>query len=72
MGWGIVPNIKDERVVCQQPCEHRDCAASRKQWGEGRCGICGKPFLAGEKFYYRDDGGAEHAICNWEKLEKGE
>lgn len=62
MGWLIVPDITDDRMVCQNPCDHRDCAANRKQWGEGKCRICGEGFKAGQRFYY-EDRGAVHADC---------
>ncbi|MBA7605057.1 hypothetical protein ES703_12186 [subsurface metagenome] len=62
MGWLIVPDITDERVVCQSPCNHRDCAVMREQWGESKCRICGEGFKAGQRFYY-EDGVAIHADC---------
>ena len=33
MGYYIVPDITNEAIVCQEPCQHRDCAANRKEWG---------------------------------------
>lgn len=73
MGWGIVPDIKDENIVCQEPCTHRDCAANREQWGEGTCRICGKGFEAGQRFYYETQDSrptAVHADCLEEEVEK--
>lgn len=52
MGYGIVLDLKDPKWTCQQPCNHRDCAASRKEWTDAKCAICGEPMLAGQPFYY--------------------
>ena len=62
MGYGYVPNIKDEAVVCQSPCKHTDCAYSRKEWDNAKCAICNQPLLAEQPFYYEPNG-ASHAHC---------
>jgi len=63
MGFGIVPDIKDEAVVCQKPCEHIDCKASREHWGEqSKCRICGEKFIKDQRFYYEDKLPV-HALC---------
>jgi len=67
MGYGIVPDIKDERVICQQPCNHKDCALTRKKWNS-TCPICGKEFKAGQHFYY-ENRKPVHAICLEERDE---
>ena len=70
MGYGIVPDIKDEAVVCQKPCTHPDCAMTRKDWTGTLCAICKEPMLAGQAFYYNDDKKPEHAHCVWDEAEK--
>jgi len=70
MGYGIVPDIKKEEVVCQSQCNHKDCAANRKTWGDAVCSICKKPMLPGQAFYYDDDNKPEHAGCLWDKVER--
>ena len=52
MGYGIVPDIKDENVVCQKPCEHKDCAANRDEWMLSYCSYCKQPMLPGKNFFY--------------------
>jgi len=70
MGYAIVPNIKDEAVVCQQPCQHKDCAANRAMWTDAKCAICGLPMLPGQTFYFDDNGKPEHASCLYDKVNK--
>ena len=53
MGYYIVPNIKDKKVVCQKPCEHRDCKANREEWTNAKCDDCGKPLTASMPFYFK-------------------
>lgn len=53
MGWYRVPDIKNEEVVCHNPCDHRDCEANRKEWENAKCCDCGEPFTAGMSFYYK-------------------
>ena len=69
MGYGIVPNIKDEKIVCQGPCQHRDCAANREQFTKN-CNLCNKPMLPGDAFYYDDNNNPQHAHCVWDEAEK--
>ncbi|MDD5092814.1 MAG: hypothetical protein PHV74_00315 [Dehalococcoidia bacterium] len=68
MGYAFVPDIKDEKVVCQKPCQHRDCAANREMFSKN-CNICGKPMLAGQPFYLDDNHNPQHAHCVWEQVE---
>jgi len=70
MGYALVPDIKDEAVVCQKGCNHRDCEANRKMFGEAKCAICGGALRAGEKFFQNDEGKLEHAVCVWEQEEE--
>lgn len=68
MGYLIVPDLKNEFVVCQSPCDHKDCASLRKEWAEAKCTLCGKPMLPGEAFYYDGDSHM-HAVCRLEQVE---
>ena len=66
MGYGYVPDMTDENLVCQKPCKHTDCAANRKDFVKhADCVICGKPLLAGQAFYYHGEGKYDkaHAAC---------
>ncbi|MDP2729174.1 MAG: hypothetical protein Q8O55_01670 [Dehalococcoidales bacterium] len=54
MAYYVVPDITDEAVVCQQPCEHRDCKLNREEWTSAKCDDCDKPLTAGKPFYYKD------------------
>jgi len=54
MGYYIVPDITDEKVVCQKPCDHRDCKLNREEWTDAKCDDCGKPLTAGMAFYFKD------------------
>jgi len=56
MAYYIVPDIKDERVVCQEPCTHYDCKANREEWTDAKCDDCGKPLLPGMAFYFKQTG----------------
>jgi hypothetical protein len=73
MGYGIIPNIKDESVLCQKPCKHTDCAAMREDFiTNANCWICGKPLKAGDAFYYKSDKGKYtkvHRLCAMEDEE---
>jgi len=53
MAYYIVPDIKDERVVCQEPCNHSDCRATREEWTGAKCIDCEKPLTAGMPFYFK-------------------
>lgn len=70
MGYSIVPNIRDNDVVCQVTCEHTDCLAILERWADADCAICGRPMEAGQKFYMNDENKPEHALCVWEIAEK--
>jgi len=79
MGYGIVPDLTTGKYMCLEPCEHRDCAANRKDFIENaNCKICGKPLLAGDKFYYCssedfpdcDKNDKVHYVCEIERIVK--
>jgi len=61
MAWFVVPDTTDPDLVCQEPCDHTDCAATRR-FDSMRCRICGQGFEAGQRFYYEGDG-AVHGVC---------
>lgn len=61
MGWLVVPDLRDPQIVCQQPCDHPDCANFRK-FDTMKCRICGQGFEAGQRFYYEGDE-AVHGVC---------
>ena len=66
MGWGIMPDVTDEKIVCQSSCKHSDC----KYWREldKTCEICGKEIEAGHKIYQRD-ARFVHAVCAIKEIE---
>lgn len=73
MGYGIVPDLTDGKYMCLESCQHRDCAAMRKDFiDDANCKICGKPLKAGDKFYYQEQGKTDkvHMICEIERVEK--
>ena len=73
MGYGIAPDLTTGKWMCLEPCEHTDCAATRKDFIDNAdCKICNKPILADDKFYYTEHGGVGkvHFICELEKLER--
>lgn len=61
MGWFVVPDTTDPELVCQEPCDHPDCAQTRK-FDTMTCAICGQGFKAGQRFYYVGDE-AVHGLC---------
>ena len=54
MGYCIVPDYRNEAVVCQHPCHHTGCAAYRRDWlsGDGICRVCGQQLEPGQSYYY--------------------
>ena len=80
MGYLVVPDIKDEAVVCQSSdplkrCGHFDCEGLRQLWGKATCRICDQKLTAGQKFYFDPEGlegNPVHAICLIEEKEEGD
>ena len=70
MGYGNVPDVNDEAVVCQGSCKHTDCALTRKEWSNAICPMCKELLLPGTPFYYENNG-ATHAHCVWDENEGG-
>lgn len=47
---------------CVDPCQHRDCAATRET-AATICTYCNEPIGYGNRFYSDDAGGSVHAVC---------
>ncbi len=67
MGYGFMPDITDEKVVCQKACEHTDCDYWRKF--NKNCTLCDKPILAGRAVFYSktDPKRFDHAHCVYDR-----
>lgn len=65
----IVPDLRNPKIVCQEPCKHRDCAGLREEWHNAICRFCNKPLKPEQRFYY-DNGGHVHALCLEEQIEE--
>ena len=61
MAWGIMTELK-EPMVCDKPCQHKDCEATRKMVGS-LCAICQKPIISGERFQFDKANAIQHALC---------
>lgn len=61
MAPGSLPRPGTRYGPCRPPCEHTDCAATRRI-AEGNCPACGKP-IGYDKLFYQTDNGYEHAYC---------
>jgi len=75
MGYGIVPDLTTGKWMCLEPCNHRDCAAHRRDFIENaNCKICGKPLVAGDKFYYVEHGEHDkvHFLCEIDRIEEAQ
>lgn len=73
MAYLIVPNYKDQAILCQEPCNHTDCRIMRLDWLEnGNCRICGKKLEPGQAFIYLQQGtyAKEHWLCPDDTTEK--
>lgn len=66
MAFGIMFDVKDPNIVCQNDCSHSDCAANRET-ANTPCSHCNKLIKAGEKFVFIHDGPAVHFWCEVEK-----
>jgi hypothetical protein len=75
MGYLIVPDLATGKWMCLEPCKHTDCAANRRDFiNNANCKICGKPLLAGDYFYYVEQGKTDkvHRLCEMEHIARGE
>jgi hypothetical protein len=68
MGWYTIAAPGSECGPCTEPCEHTDCAATRKD-AETICGLCGEAIGYDTPVYFGADGKHEHARCVWAKQE---
>ncbi|MCK5016409.1 MAG: hypothetical protein KAS32_04980 [Candidatus Peribacteraceae bacterium] len=58
MAYGIIPDMTNEDVVCQNPCHHTDCAANREDFiTSNKCRVCGEALITGDKFCYEPEHG---------------
>ena len=53
MAYGLVPDYKDEAVLCQNLCKHIDCVAMREDFiVNNKCRVCGEELKIGDAFCY--------------------
>ena len=69
MAWGRLPAPGTEHGPCADPCEHRDCAATRAD-ASGICIYCRTPIGYDRPFFREDAGMYSHAGCAMEHEEK--
>ena len=62
MAAGIMGNPGSEFGPCIDPCNHRDCEASRTQ-AASIWAYCGRPIGYGVRYYADEPGGWCHAVC---------
>ena len=55
MGYGILAEPGTEFGPCAEPCQHKDCAATRAKANEN-CIECGETIGYGTKYYQEEDG----------------
>jgi hypothetical protein len=53
---------------CKGPCEHRDCAETRRT-AEFACPTCTTP-IGYDRLFYKTDGSYEHAYCAEDRTER--
>jgi len=61
MAYFIMPKI-GEPVTCKEPCNHRDCMATRRL-ATTPCDICGKLVEAGTAYVFTKENGPRHFHC---------
>lgn len=52
MSYLVVPDITNGDIVCQDPCNHKDCQEMRLEWTNSQCVTCGKPMRPGQNYNY--------------------
>lgn len=67
MAAGLIPAPGTRLGPCKGECEHRDCAANRKQ-AESACALCTNPIGYDTRFYARENGVLLHVSCFVELL----
>lgn len=68
MGWSVLPRPGTEYGPCEEKCEHRDCAQTRKM-AEAECSICDKEIGYDRGFYLRTNEPLDmvHSVCAHEE-----
>ena len=67
MAAGVMIELK-EPFVCEEPCQHRDCAELREFVGSP-CVRCKQAVNSGQA-YFNVDKGIVHADCEWKAQEE--
>ena len=62
MGYAIMPELK-EPTVCNDKCEHRDCAYMREFVSTATCSICTKKIEVGSAYYGTKMDDLQHFGC---------
>ena len=62
MGYAIMLELK-EPIVCNDECEHRDCAYTRKFVSTATCSICENKIEVGSAYYGTLSNDLQHFSC---------
>lgn len=68
MAAGTLPAIGTKYGPCKEPCEHRDCAMTRKM-AAMTCHHCDK-VIGYETLFYEDGQDLVHALCEETAIER--
>ena len=67
MAAGVMIELK-EPFVCEEPCQHRDCAELREFVGSP-CVRCGTPVASGQEYFnLHEPKGIAHAACEYGRV----
>lgn len=56
MAYGIIPDYKNEDLVCQGECQHIGCRAAREDFiRNNKCRVCGEELKIGDAFCYEPE-----------------
>lgn len=71
MGWQLMPN-PGEPDICNETCNHKDCAELREFIEKASCDLCQKAVLPGTAFVFIDarNDVIAHWRCHAEATEK--
>ena len=65
-----MPELK-EPTICNDSCEHRDCAYMREFVNTATCSICTKKIEVGNPYYgWSDKNDLQHFSCVYVEVEK--
>ena len=70
MGYAIMLKPTDEKFICQETCEHTDCAYHRDFIEKAKCKRCFESIKPEESYYGTKLEELEHAFCAWDKVQK--